>query len=64
MPSGLENAMLPILLNNLFTRNRNDMAAAQKARSDARRHQRVRQSSSTEETQAQAKPVESKPEKG
>jgi hypothetical protein len=55
--------MLPIVLNTIFTRNRRDSAAAQKARSDARRNQRVLPSPSTEETQAQAKPVESKPEK-
>lgn len=56
--------MLPILLNNLLTRNRNDMAAAEKARSDARRNQRVRPRPSTEEAQSPDKPVEPKPEKG
>ncbi len=33
--------MLSIILNNLFTRNRKDMAAAEKARHTARRHQRL-----------------------
>ena len=56
--------MLPILLNSLFTRNRNNMAAAEKARHDARVHQRVRPRSTTGEAQAQTKPVETKPEKG
>ena len=56
--------MLPILLNTLFTRNRNDMAAAEKARHDVRVHQRVKPRSAKVETEAQAKPVEAKPEKG
>ncbi len=33
--------MLSIILNNLFTRNRKDMAAAEKAKHTARRHQRL-----------------------
>ena len=56
--------MLPILLNSLFTRNRNEMAAAEKARHDLRVHQRVRPRSTKAEAEAQAKPVEAKPEKG
>ena len=56
--------MLPILLNSLFTRNRNAMAAAEKARHDLRVHQRVRPRPTKEEAEGQAKPVETKPEKG
>lgn len=63
-PCGPEKAMLPILLNSLFTRNRNNMAAAEKARHDLRVHQRVRPRSTAGEAQAQTKPVETKPEKG
>ena len=33
--------MLPIILNNLFTRHRKDMAAAEKARERARLAQRI-----------------------
>ena len=52
--------MLPILLNSLFTRNRKDMAAAEKARSDARRNQRVVPRDSQSQTQAPL-PAEAKP---
>lgn len=33
--------MLPIILNNLFTRHRKDMAEAEKARAEARLNQRL-----------------------
>ncbi len=58
--------MLSIILNNVFTRNRKDMAAAEKARGEARRHQRFKPHKS--EADAPAQPVEAaaaetKPEK-
>jgi gamma-glutamyl phosphate reductase len=56
--------MLPIILNNIFTRNRKDMAAAEQARSKARMLQRLTPRANESEAQAQAKPAEPKPEKG
>ena len=67
MPVGLENAMLSIILNNVFTRNRRDMAAAEKARHDERVHQRVRPHKTEGDAHphpAETAPVASKPEKG
>lgn len=61
-PYGPENAMLPIILNSLFTRNRKNMAAAEKARSEARRHQRVMPREAQGETQTPP-PAEAKPSK-
>ncbi len=59
--------MLSIILNNVFTRNRKDMAAAEKARHDVRVHQRVRPHKASGDAHAhsaEAAPAQSKPEKG
>ena len=59
--------MLSIILNNVFTRNRQNMAAAEKARHDARVHQRILPHKTAAEGRAPAletTPVQSKPDKG
>ena len=59
--------MLSIILNNVFTRNRQNMAAAEKARHDARVHQRTLPHKTAAEGHALAvetAPAQSKPEKG
>ena len=60
---------LPSLLRRRTVYNGNalwagESHAAEKARHDVRVHQRVKPRSAKVETEAQAKPVEAKPEKG
>ncbi len=62
-PLGPEIAMLPIILNSLFTRHRKEMADAERARSKARIGQRVPAPSHSRDVpqppQAEAKPQKS-----
>ena len=58
--------MLSIILNNLFTRNRKNLVAAEKARHDVRVHQRLKPRKTDGDAHAhpaEIAPTESKPEK-